>query len=276
MTDNNAVPSAGNTLTQVFLGFETQAQRMTEANPTFVSMWAGNNDVLASLTNLTNPGDPLFVTTQGSFDAAYDAAATAIDNSTARGALLVGVVDVTNIPYSSTGSTLWCLKTGLCGFPAAAFPAIFTVDNSCAPNAAIPGMKGDSVLVPWPKYLGLIALASPPTSKADTLSCTSDNTVVTPTEYANMRNAVVGFNAKIQAVATAHNWAFWDPNPTLDSLKTVGEIPLFPNIAAPSVNFGPWISLDGVHPNAAAQKLIANRMRRAINAAYGTSMPNIP
>jgi hypothetical protein len=273
MTNNNASPSNSNTLTQVILQFGTQAQRMTEANPTFVSMWAGNNDVLGSLTSGTNPGDSTLVTSQASFDASYDAATTAIDNSTATGAILIGVVNVTNIPYSSTGSTIWCLKTGACGFPAAAFPVLFTVLNNCAPNAAIPGSKGDSILVPWTKYLPLIGAAA---AVADTLDCANTNLVATPAEYARMRNAVVGFNAKIQAVATAKGWAYWDPNTALDSLRIAGQIPPFPNIATPNVDFGPWITLDGVHPSAAAHKLIANYMRGVINTKYTTTIPAIP
>ena len=277
MTDNNALPvSASNTLTQVILQFATQAERMTEANPTFVSMWAGNNDVLGALTNASNPGTLLAITPQGSFDAAYDAAANAIAGSTATGAILMGVVDVSNIPYTSKASTIWCLKTGLCGIPAAAFPATFTVDTSCAPGAAVPGAKGDSILVPWTKYLPRIGAAAAGASV--TLSCTAafDTVVVRPNEYAALRNAAVGYNAKIQAVATAHNWAYWDPNGALDSLRIAGQIPPFPNIAPANVDFGPWISLDGVHPSAAAHKLIANYMRGVINTKYATTIPAIP
>jgi hypothetical protein len=39
-------PSA-NLLTQLVLGGENQVQRAREANPTFATMWIGNNDVLA-------------------------------------------------------------------------------------------------------------------------------------------------------------------------------------------------------------------------------------
>lgn len=275
MTDNAASPvSASNALTQIILQFGTQAERMSEADPTFVSMWAGNNDVLGALTNSANPGVSAAVTSQGNFDAAYDAAANAIAGSTATGAILVGVVDVSNIPYTSKGTTIWCLKTGACGIPAAAFPPTFTVNNNCAPNAAVPGMKGDSILVPWSKFLPLIAGAAG--GAATSLDCSVDATVVTPAEYAILRNAVVGYNAKIQAVATANNWAFWNPNAALDSLRVAGQIPPFPNIATPNVDFGPWISLDGVHPSAAAHRLIANYMRGVINTKYTTAIPAIP
>jgi len=274
MTDNNAVPSASNTLTQVILEFETQAQRMTEANPTFVSMWAGNNDVLGALTNAANPGDSTLVTPQAAFDAAYDAAATAINNSTANGAILMGVVNVTNIPYTSTGATIWCLSKGVCPGVAKALPDSFIVNNNCAPNAVIGTSFGDSILVPWSKYLQLIGGLTG--TNHTTLDCSVSTVVVTPAEYARMRNAVVGYNAKISAVAAAHNWAYWDPNTALDSLRLLGQIPPFPNIAGANVNFGPWISLDGVHPSAAAHKLIANYMRTVINTKYTTTIPAIP
>jgi hypothetical protein len=275
VTNNSATPvSSSNALTQIFLNFGTQAERMVEAEPTFVSLWIGNNDVLGALTNSANPGVSAAVTGQAAFDAAYDAAVAQIVASTATGAMLIGVVDVSNIPYSSTGATIWCLKTGLCGVPAAAFPATFTVNANCAPNAAIPGSKGDSILVPWSKYLPLIAGAAG--GAATALDCSADATVVTPAEYAILRNAVVGYNAKISAVATANNWAFWNPNQALDSLRLAGQIPPFPNIATPNVDFGPWISLDGVHPSTAAHTLIARYLRTVINTKYATAIPAIP
>jgi hypothetical protein len=280
VTNNNATPvSASNALTQIILQFSTQAARMQEAQPTFVSLWIGNNDVLGALTNAANPGQPLAVTPQGAFDAAYDAAATAIDGSTATGAMLVGVVDVSNIPYASSGTVLWCLKVGVCpGVPAAPFPATFTVNNNCAPGTAVPGSKGDSILVPWAKYLPRIAAAGG--GAATTIDCSVDADVVTPAEYAGLRNAVVGYNAKIQAVATANGWAFWNPNGALDSLRALGQIPPFPDISTATttgvVSFGPWISLDGVHPSSAAHTLIARYMRNVINTQYGTAIPAIP
>lgn len=275
MTNNAATPvSASNALTQIILQFGTQAERMAEAEPTFVSMWAGNNDVLGSLTNSSNPGTLLAITSQGNFDAAYDAAAAAIAGSSATGAILIGVADVSNIPYASKGSAIWCLRMGVCPGVPKVLPDSFLVNNNCAPDAAVPGAKGDSILVPWSKYLPLIGSLNG-TNHAN-LDCSVDATVVTPTEYAALRNAVVGYNAKIQAVATAHNWAYWNPNTVLDSLRLAGQIPAFPNIATANVDFGPWISLDGVHPSAAAHKLIANYMRGVINTKYSTTIPAIP
>jgi hypothetical protein len=188
MTNNAATPvTASNALTTIILGGETQAQRMTEAQPTLVTMWAGNNDVLGALTNAANPGISAGVTSSANFNSAYDSAAAAIAATGAK-ALLIGVVDVTNIPYTSTGATIWCLKTGACGAPAAPFPATFIVLTNCAPNAAVVTSFGDSVLVPWSKFVPLIGAAA--AGATDTLDCTVDTKVVTPTEYAERRRGV--------------------------------------------------------------------------------------
>ena len=103
MTDNLQTPSASNALTTIILGGKTQAQRMAEGGPTLVTMWAGNNDVLGALTNSANPGVSVAVTSQTNFNAAYDAALDAI-TATGADALVIGVVDVTNIPYTSSGT----------------------------------------------------------------------------------------------------------------------------------------------------------------------------
>ena len=63
-------------------------------------------------------------------------------------------------------------------------------------------------------------------------------------------------------------------------MRTAGEIPLFPNPPPSPLSatqpFGKWFSLDGVHPNAAAHKVIANRIIAAINAKYGSTIPAVP
>src|SRR5204862_2381283 len=51
-----------NGLTTFFLGGFTQTQMMMKVNPTFVTVWLGNNDVLGAATSLTNAGDSTRIT----------------------------------------------------------------------------------------------------------------------------------------------------------------------------------------------------------------------
>jgi hypothetical protein len=277
--NNFEVPvSASNALTTFILGGRTQVQAMQDAHPTFVSAWVGNNDVLGALTYGPNPGFLGAITPSATFNAQYDTLAAAIAATGAK-AVLIGAADVTNIPYASSGATYWCLKTGACpGIPAAGFPATFAVSLNCAPSAAIPTAHGDSVLVPWTVGVPLLSAAS--LGASDTLDCSIDAQVVTPTEFAALRNAVAADNAHIQSVAAANGWAYFDPNPTLAALRAdptkVAPFPSLPGTAGnPTANvlFGSMFTLDGVHPSAAAHKLIADSLAATINAAYGTSLP---
>ncbi|HET7042103.1 MAG TPA: hypothetical protein VFI13_08780, partial [Gemmatimonadales bacterium] len=155
-------------------------------------------------------------------------------------------------------------------------PDSFIVNDNCAPNAVIGTSYGDSILVPWTKSLPLIAALTG--TNHTNLDCTVDANVVTPTEFAVMRNAVAAYNTHIQAVVAANpNFAYWDPNPTLLAKRAAGQIPAFPDLSTVgtggSVGFGPYITLDGVHPSATAHKLIADSIASHLNAAFGTTIP---
>ncbi len=271
---NFGVPvSASNALTLLFLGGRTQLQAMQDQDPTFVSLWIGNNDVLGSLTSLTNPGNPLAVTPLNVFQAQYGEILDSIQAEGAQ-AVLISVADVSVIPYASRGSVYWCIKNQACGAQGA-FPPTLTVSDNCAPAVtAIPGAQGDSTLVPW--TTGLPKLDSAIHGMATTLDCTEDNVVVLPSEYANLRIAVAGYNAFIQSEAATRGFAYLDINPPLLANVINGTIPPFPDpsqLADSLLTFGPLFSLDGVHPSSLAHELIADSVASAINQKYGTTLP---
>jgi lysophospholipase L1-like esterase len=280
-------PAAGtnsNALTQLFLGGRTQAQAMLAARPTFVSAWIGNNDVLGAATNALNPGDTTLITPVATFQTEYTTILDSIQASGAK-AILMGVANVTAVPFFSRGATYWAIKNGL--VPGAAFPAAFTVSSNCAPiGTGIPGARGDSVLVPFPYGGALLAAASPPNNQARNLDCADTvRAVVVPAELRRLAAAITGYNQFITAQASTRGWAFLDINPTLDSLRLVpGQVASFPAFTNAqgqpnpcSVNpFGLSFSCDGIHPSAAAHRLIAQKVVQAINAKYGSAIPAVP
>ncbi len=279
LLSNFGVPaSSSNALTTFFLGGKTQVQRMTEAQPTFVSVWIGNNDVLGSLTSSSNPGNPALVTPLNTFTAQYDSVLDAIEATGARAALIT-VGDVSVIPYASKGAIWYCLKNGGCPAPLppqdptlAGIPT-FSVSVSCAPVP--PAGGGLSVLVPW--TVGLTKLSTAIAGFPATIDCAVDNEVVTSTELAGLTTAVQGFNAHIVAEGAARGMAVFDINPTLGALVLNGTIPQFPNIAGAAVGqpvtFGTMFTLDGVHPSATAHRIVADSLASVINAFYGTTLP---
>jgi len=270
--------SNANSLTQFFLGGLTQAQMMERAQPTFLTIWIGNNDVLGAATSSPNAGDTTKITSVANFQARYTAMLDTVDAVHPRGGVLIGVANVTAIPYFSQGSTYWAIKNGLVpGAPP--LPPAFTVSNNCALIASgIPGARGDSVLVPFPYGAALIGAAAQGAPRnldcADTVAA-----VVVPKELIKLVSAVTAYNTFIQAQAQPHGFIYFDPNPALDSLRQIPTaVAPFPAIGQPcSANpFGTAFSCDAVHASAATHRLIARKLRDAINTGYGTEMPPIP
>jgi hypothetical protein len=279
-------PGAGtnsNALTQLFLGGRTQIQAMVAAQPTFVSVWAGNNDVLGAATNGINGGDSTLITPIATVQTEYTQVADAVQGTVAD-ALLIGVANVTALPFFSQGATYWAIKNGL--VPGAAFPPAFTVSNNCAPIATgIPGARGDSVLVPFPYGGALLTAASPPNNQPRNLDCADTvAAIVVPAELRKLVGAVLAYNAADSTIASQRGWAWLNPNPTLDSLRAiptqVAPFPAFTTGGAPTPcsgsPFGLAFSCDGVHPSTATHVIIARHVILAINAKYGSAIPNIP
>ncbi|MGH7520826.1 MAG: SGNH/GDSL hydrolase family protein [Gemmatimonadales bacterium] len=266
-----------NTLTQFILGGLTQVQMMEKAQPTFVSLWIGNNDVLGAATSSTNAGDSTLITTTTDFQTRYGTLLDDIEAVNPEGAILVGVANVTAIPFFSAGATYFAIKAGL--VPGVTFPPAFTVSTNCAPiSSGIPGARGDSVLVPFPYGAALIGAAAAGAPRnldcADTVAA-----VVVPSELRKLVAAVGAYNTYVSGQATARGWAYLDPNPTLDSLRTVATaVRAFPLLGQPCTAnpFGTAFSCDAVHPSAASHRLFATKLRLAINSAYSTAIPPIP
>ena len=262
--------SNANALTTFFLGTLTQTQMMRRVRPTFVTVWLGNNDVLGAATNSANAGDSALVTAPALFQTRYTGVVDSLVAAGVEGVVLIGVANVTAVPYLSQGQTYFAIKNG--AVPGVAFPDSFKVGLNCAPSAS--GGKGDSVLVPFLFGAGLLAQAT--AGVGTTLNCTEPQTIQ-PAELTNLVASVTAYNTGIETHATAHGWAYLDPNPAFDSLRLVpNQVAPFPNFGNPAGSttcaaspFGLAFSCDGIHPSAATHKLIANKLIDAIIATYG-------
>jgi hypothetical protein len=74
----------------------------------------------------------------------------------------------------------------------------------------------------------------------------------------------------------ALDFAFFDPNPLLLTLKTQNTlVRQVPNFAATGT-FGTGMSLDGIHPAAGVQRELANALIPIINTKYSTNLSLVP
>jgi lysophospholipase L1-like esterase len=281
-TYTNLTGSA-NQLTTFILGGTTQVQMMGRAGATFVTVWIGNNDVLGAVLDTANSGNPALVTDTTLFQTQFGILLDSLEDAGITRAVLIGVANVTLIPYLVRGSKFYNVKFAGDSIPgpnaaSKTFPANFLVNPNCAPPA------GDSVLVPFPRGAAVLAFARFMPTATVGVDC-SDVHHVSRAEMLNMVAAVTSYNNYISAQAAARGYLFIDPNALFAALPP-GAIPAFPNVpsdsnkvafpAAYTTPFGTFFSLDGVHPTAAAHRLIAQTLGPAINAAYGTVIPPIP
>jgi len=266
-------PSA-NLLTQLILGGENQVQRARAADPTFASVWIGNNDVLAAaVAGMLNPtaGISPGVTPQATFQTNYDKIITDLTagNSNLKG-VLIGVVNVVNAPILFSGRALQNpaflgALSQAAGTPVTADPTTCTATtNSLISFLIVAAIKAGT----HPSTIYCEKTPQPPVG---------DVFVLDSGELATLTTYIGNVNAYISGKAQAIGFAYLDPNKALDSLKLKNEITATgPNFTAPTAAFGKWISLDGVHPSTCAHILIADYLVDAINGKYNTTLTKLP
>jgi lysophospholipase L1-like esterase len=265
----SASTSASNPLTTFILGGKTQVEKAAEAEPTFISAWIGNNDVLApALSGILVPftGVSAGMTPVDTFIARYQTMLTQLRAiPTLKGGVLIGVVQVANAPVLVPSIAFLAPQTQLA--INAATGRTVTVDPLCATAGALISLQ----------ILNEIRDGThPPTIACHTAgepAPVGNIFVLDASEQTALRTQINQYNAFISAKADSLGWAYYDPNHTLDSLKTAGCIPAVPNLASLTHTFGDCVSLDGVHPNGTAHRAIVDDMIAAVNAKYAKNIP---
>jgi lysophospholipase L1-like esterase len=267
-----------NGLTQLFLGGKTQVQRALDAKPTFSTVFIGNNDILSmaigGLSTLPGVAQP---TAQTAFETSY---AKMLDELEAGApelkGVLIGVLNVANLPILFSANAARANAAFIGGLSAATGRAVSFDPATCT--------AGTATLIAFP----IVAQIRNDPTFSSIIRCEKGTTadprvgdlfVLDATEQGQAAAIVSGYNnfIKTKAEAAPLGWAYLDPNVLFDSIKTASpaNIPALPNLSSATAAYGPFFSLDGVHPNAAAHKLLANKLIAIINAKYSTSLKRI-
>jgi lysophospholipase L1-like esterase len=263
-----------NPTTMFILGGETQVERALEADPSFVSIWIGNNDVLeAALSGIlpSSQGVSRGVTSQAEFETNYNEMLSQLEaGADLEGGLLIGVINVTATPLLFPAAALVNspqFKGAFDQFAGATttlLPSCTATTTSLISFMIVAAIRDGS----HPPVIGCEPEPGP-------LAPVGNVFVLDSTEQVMLAAAVDGYNAFISTRANDLGFAYLDPNPTLAELRSSGAIPAVPNLASPTAPFGDYISLDGVHPSAKGQAVIANAVIDAINQEYQLSIPSV-
>jgi hypothetical protein len=241
-------PRVGTLYSRVLLPGQTQVTAMLAQRPTFVSVELAANDVLPAST-----GRVAAMTPFADWQRDYDQVIAAVRSTGAR-AVLVGLPDnAANFPSVRRARELFnewpdMLALGI------------TVSVSCyfSPNYLfIPG------------YV-LSHLARTPTTATCADVPGAADYVLTPADVSAINARMAQINAHIRARAAEHGYAYFALSSLYDLPKPAFDMY---SVLVSSAPFGPNISLDGVHPSARGQAILADAAARAINARYGLAIP---
>ena len=248
------------------------------ANPTFFSLYAGEQDILNYALN--GGGSAVLNPVNGAAGLGFDGSiTTAVTTLTANGAkgVIGNVPDVTLYPFFNTipynglklDAATAQLLTNALGQQGMSFTAgnnAFVIQDNSLPLGARQIKPGEYILLSIP-------LDSVKCNKMGSLIPIPERYVLTLEEVANIKAATNSYNAVISQVAATYGLALADVNTFLKSVKT-GVI--FNGIGL-NANFvsGGTFSLDGIHLNPIGNAMVSNVFIKAINQTFGSTIPQV-
>lgn len=268
-------------------------------NPTFFSLWIGNNDVLGYATS-GGIGDiitPLEGTPGIGFAASYEAVIQYFE-ATATGGIVANIPDITSIPFFTTvpynpivlteQAQVDALNAGYAAYNGAMelFQSPLRITWTLGQNPMV--IADASIQVP-PGYEALkmrqitaeeLVLLSIP---QDSIKCggwgslkpVPDQFILTSQEKTNVANAVASYNEVIAGVAAAHDLALVDANKYMKQASN-GGIKMDGVMFTNAFVTGNLFSTDGVHLTPQGNAVVANFFIDAINDKYNSNIPKVP
>ncbi len=272
----------------------TMFNQAKNLQPTFLTLWIGNNDVLGFATSGgTKPSAP---TSAAQFDALYKGLVDSITNTLPNTKVAVGnIPSVTSIPFFTTvgpavaksigNHTMYYQRHTDLG------PGLGTVDSLnlakynvlftlIASNYA--PLLGQQTAKYW-RDNNLAVPAGCDTTQPfgfHPLNPFPNSLVLDPDEMVTAQNAVQNFNNSISSSVSAKaNFVLVDANKVLSDIRAndaTAQGTVFDGISfRSSFITGGLFSLDGVHPTNQGHAILANAFISAINAKFGAAIPKI-
>jgi hypothetical protein len=234
---------------------------------TFFSNWLGNNDALLS----GGAGDVL--TDESVFAELYNVLISSLTANGAKG-VVATIPDVTSIPYFTTVTVNELLAGVQKANPTvtALYINALVSGTTYAPRAAT---SSDLIVLTFPTSM----IGTPVSTPYGTLpygltpyTPIDNQYVLDANEVALTKAHVLSYNATIKAAAQAKGLAVFDAYTFLDNVNTYGYSSNGLLLTSQFVSGGIF-SLDGVHLTPRGYSIVANQFIDAINAKYGSNIP---
>lgn len=237
----------GELYSRVLPSGKTQVTAMLAQSPTFVSVELAANEVLPASTGRLSAMTP-YADWEKDFDQILDSVKT-----TGARALLVGLpASAANFPSVRRAREFFN-----------EWPYLLTLGISVSLNCYY---SSNYIFVPG--YVLTLLSQVPVTATCADVPGAVDY-IITPSDMTAINNRMAQINAHIQAKATANGYAYFTIGSLYDLPK--GSLDMY-NVLFSSSPFGTNFSLDGVHPSATGQAILADAAVKAINSTYKLSI----
>jgi hypothetical protein len=244
----------------------SQITAMLVQRPSMVSVELGGNELLGVRKGVYNSTVVVPIDT---WKALYSVVLGAVSLS-ARQVVLVGLVhDASRFPSFRTGLELWNAR-------ATFLPFNVVVSEDCGTTNAT-NVLFVPVRVPVAVATGVgqaRAGAGPYTlSCANAPSSTGiEDYVLTADEVQLVNTQLADMNAFIRSAARARGWAYFELEALYGRPETKPPFNAVAMMTDPSTPYGPYISLDGIHPNAAGHGILAEAAAASLKSQYPSAI----
>lgn len=259
----NRVSDNGGLHDLILRGIGTQLQQAIGLQPTFVSVWIGNNDALGAATSGIVL-DGVTLTQAAVFEQKYRTIVGALRSNTSARMVLATIPDVTTIPFVTT------IPPVLVN-PATRQPVLVN-------GQLVPLLGPNGPLVPGRDFVLLTASSllaqgfGIPAALGGNGQPLPDQVLLSGNEAGTISARVNQYNNVIRAVAGETGSALVDVSAEFAEIAAhgleLGGIEITSEFLS-----GGLFSYDGVHPTAFGYAYLANRFIAAINATHGADLP---
>ena len=241
----------------------SQVTAMESQNPKIVSVELGGTDILGASHGFYLPG--VNVVPVSVWEPQFRQVAARVDAAT-KHAVLVGLVDdVRSFPAFRTGAELWNARATFAPFNVAIATNCENSTNLLFVPFIVPTAVGTG------SYYRNNNLGVYTQSCANAAAPTEDY-ILDAADVAAVNTQLAAMNAVILDEAQTRGFAYFPLGALYEGAVTK---PAFNAITVMTTAqpYGPYISLDGIHPSAEGARVIADAAAMALNATYKLGIP---
>ncbi len=243
-------------------GINTALEQAIGLQPTFMTVWIGNNDVLGAVLSGTAI-DGVTMTPVEIFAGLFNNAIGALATNTTADIVLINLPYSTEIPFATTvdpfvdipGLGRWYLVADT-GVLTDADLVTLAAGELIAQGYGLPGGP------PLPDNLNIFT--------------GEPGVVLRPSEVSAINDQIDAFNAVIAQAGATFGYEVFDANALFAGIVSGQDLPLYGGVTL-TADFllGGIFSYDGVHPQRIGHAAIADNLIQFINAEFGSSIPRV-